>query len=224
MSDACRIWSISLIVYSWQYHALRTHPPSFALTLCLSRSHHTVVLLSALRIHRALVLSPHEGSHDCPDPSHSLHSILHIQQIEPLRPTHFEPIPWVLARYAGSTAPLLRGQVLNVFVVDAEMEDRDVVIESGEEVDLVQELADKTSRASPEAIALSNEGREMKTHIVVLPFLRPSNPHIRDPPLPTGTRRLALLPKRCPINLPRPLSTSFRSRRRILHSLLFRNS
>ena len=71
----------------------------------------------------------HLMAHECPNASECLHSIIHIEQIKPLRALHLQLVPRLLPRWSAF-APLLCafGEEFGVLVVDAEMDNGHMVI------------------------------------------------------------------------------------------------
>lgn len=72
-----------------------------------------------------------------PDTSQRFDAVLRIEQIQPSGPLELQNVPWLLvrARIRGIAAVAL-GQDIEVASVDAKMEDRDVVVDRGNHVNL----------------------------------------------------------------------------------------
>lgn len=81
---------------------------------------------------------PHHPPHHPPHPPHRLPSIIRIQKIKPFGALHLQAPPFLRRRVEIR----LRGAVgdeIEVAVIDADVDEGDVVVERGDEVDLRRE-------------------------------------------------------------------------------------
>lgn len=82
---------------------------------------------------------PHHPPHHPPHPPHRLPSIIGIQKIEPFRALHLQNPPILRRRVESRLLLGVVGDEIEVAVIDADVDEGDVVVERGDEVDLGRE-------------------------------------------------------------------------------------
>ena len=78
---------------------------------------------------------PRHPLHEPPNASHGLASIMWVEKIKPLRALHLQDPPFLRRRVKPFFLCAV-GDIVEVAVVDADIDDGDMVVERGDEVDL----------------------------------------------------------------------------------------